>query len=97
MSVSERTFLPIAQYSMVEEGEVAVPHIKSVFVALMDDPSTVGVGHQWLETDDAEWRELPRWSTVCGDSGCSALLRDNVYAVCSRVVDEMWRQTRLRQ
>ena len=94
LSLSEQSLQPLAQYSLVEASDGSVAHVKSVFVAVVDEPMTAGAGHRWLETDRAEWRELPGWSAVLADGGYSVLLRDNVYPICSRVVDEMWSQTR---
>ena len=94
VSVAERSLQPIAHYTLAEEGDAAAPHIKSVYVALLDEAPPLGSEHEWLETNRAEWREMPSWSAVLDDSRCSVLLRDNVYAICSRVADEMWRQTR---
>ena len=96
VAVTERTLQPIAQYSFEEGGAAAAPHTKSVFVTMVDESVTTGA-HRWLETDKAEWRELPSWAAALDDSGSSVLLRDNVYAICSRLVEELWRQTRLNQ
>ena len=95
LALSEQTLRPIAQYTLDEEGGAAA-HTKAVYAAMVDEPLTGSAGHRWLETDKAEWRELPSWSTVRDDSGYSVLLRDNVYAICSRVVEELWRQARER-
>ena len=93
LNVSEHTLQPIAQYTLTDaDGGTSAPHTKSVFAAIVSAPSAVEAGHQWMETDAAEWRELPNWSSVLSESGWSVLLRDNVYAICSRVVNELWRQ-----
>ena len=97
LAVSERMVQPIAQYTLVEEGKATVPHTKTVLYATLDEVPAAGAEHQWLETDKVEWRELPSWLAVRDDSGCSILLRDNVYSICCRVVDELWRQTRSKQ